>query len=186
MNIVKRFNRVRSIGRTISLQRGDAFAQLYERTHVMVYRYIHGLLGGSSEDVEDLTAETFMRAWKTRGRFEGDDGAALGWLLKIARHLVIDVYRRRSTRSGDEPLNEMNLSSPQAGPEDRLLADEQIEKLLHALDALPVEQREMVVLRYVLDWRVKQVAQYMGLAENTVSVTLRRALARLRQAWPEE
>jgi DNA-directed RNA polymerase specialized sigma24 family protein len=44
----------------------------------------------------------------------------------------------------------------------------------------------MVVLRYVLDWRVKRVAQHMGLAENTVSVTLRRALARLRQAWPEE
>ena len=43
----------------------------------------------------------------------------------------------------------------------------------------------MVVLRYLLGWRVKEIAHYLDIPENTVSVTVRRSLARLRAGWPE-
>ena len=80
------------------LQSVEAFDQLYQSTHLIIFRYIYGLHGGSQEDVEDLTANTFTRAWKARSRFNGDPSAAIGWLLKIARNLVIDDYRRRKIR----------------------------------------------------------------------------------------
>jgi len=185
VNITKRFNRLVLASRVRPLQRQEAFAALYDRAHLLVYRYVYGLMGGPVEDVEDLTAETFMRAWKTRDRFEGDDGAAIGWLLKIARHLVVDAYRRRTLRGEPVPLDGVNAESQLQGPEDRLLADEQLRQLVTALDALPIEQRDMLVLRYILGWRVNRVAEHLGLAENTVSVTMRRALSRLRRAWPE-
>ncbi len=88
-----------------------AFAELYAHAHLPVYRFLYGLHGGSVEDVEDLTAETFMRAWQARDRFDGDPSAALGWLLKIARRLTIDAHRRRNVRGLTEPLDESAFAS---------------------------------------------------------------------------
>src|SRR5689334_4070515 len=74
----------------------DSFAHLYETTHLFVFRYVYGLSGGPAEEAEDLTAETYARAWKTSSHFRGDERAALGWLLRIARNLAIDLARRRN------------------------------------------------------------------------------------------
>jgi DNA-directed RNA polymerase specialized sigma24 family protein len=49
-----------------------------------------------------------------------------------------------------------------------------------------VEQREILVLRYVLGWPVKRIGEYLGILENTVSVSIRRSLQRLRDRWPQE
>ena len=81
-------------GQSISLRNAESFAKLYDRAHVIVFRFIYSLHGGPPQEVEDLTAETFSRAWKARHRFSGNESAAIGWLLQIARNLVIDAHRR--------------------------------------------------------------------------------------------
>jgi RNA polymerase sigma-70 factor (ECF subfamily) len=63
-----------------SMPDADSFTRLYENTHLLVFRYVYGLSGGPLQEVEDLTAETYARAWKTRQHFNGSDPAALGWL----------------------------------------------------------------------------------------------------------
>lgn len=165
----------------------EAFSDLYERDYLSVYRYLYGLHGGPVEDVEDLTAETFMRAWKARRTFRGDlDGSATGWLLRIARRLVIDGYRRGQARvqtTGDPPDDLPQLGAP---PENLLLMGEQYATLWKLLRRLPGQQREILALRYLLDWRVGQIGEYLGMPENTVSVSIRRSLARLQQEWPDE
>lgn len=50
----------------------SAFRKLYERNRLPVFRYVYGLTGGPQEEAEDLTAETFLRAWKARHDFQGD------------------------------------------------------------------------------------------------------------------
>jgi len=65
-----------------------------------------------------------------------------------------------------------------------VLLQREYETLVTALSALPVERREMVVLRYLLGWPVQEIAAHLGIAENTVSVTLRRTLNELRARWP--
>jgi RNA polymerase sigma-70 factor (ECF subfamily) len=172
-------------GQNASLQDANTFRRLYERAHIMVYRYIYGSLGGPVQEVEDLTAETFMRAWKARQRFDGDEEAAVGWLIQIAHNLVIDNYRRKKTRGVDEELEETQISVPQAGPEERLLIQEQVHILQWLMQSLTPEQREMIVLRYLLDWPVNRIAEHMDMLENTVSVNLRRILQRLRENWPD-
>ena len=79
---------------TASIQDAQAFSQLYERSHLIIYRFIYGMVGGPTEEVEDITAEAYLKAWKARHRFSGDEDAAVSWLIAISRNLVIDRYRR--------------------------------------------------------------------------------------------
>lgn len=173
------------LGRTRAGITDEEFAALYARAHVIVFRYVYGLCGGPWQEVEDLTAETFLRAWRAHGRFEGNEEAAVGWLLQIARRQVIDAYRRRRLGHDDRELILEYIPAPDAGPEEQAQARERWGILWRLLAELPDDQREMLVLRYMLGWRVNRIARHFGLAENTVSVTLRRVLQRLRRAWPQ-
>jgi RNA polymerase sigma-70 factor (ECF subfamily) len=159
----------------------DRFRELYESNRLSVFRYIYGLTGGPHDHVEDLTAETFLRAWKARHNFEGQADSATGWLIRIAKRLVIDSYRR--TLPAARELTAEPPSDPT--PEQAAIAGEQ-RKFLFALVAdLPDEQREIIVLRYMLGWRVNDIARHVGITENNASVTIHRTLAALREKWVE-
>jgi len=166
-----------------SIRNTESFTRLYETTHISVFRYIYGLCNGSQQEVEDLTAETYEKAWKAYQRFDGDNQAALGWLLRIAKNLVVDLYRRSKVRDVDEEADIELLIDPNQLPELDVIAREQIATLWQLLKLLPEETREMLVLRYMLGWQIKQVGGYLGISENTVSVTIRRALKRLQLDW---
>ena len=161
-----------------------SFSAFYERTHLPVFRYLYGLTGGPQEDVEDLTAEAFLRAWRARHAFQGDMDASLGWLMKIARRLVIDDYRRRKARPVVEGPIPAGMPINALRPEEEVLAGEQEQLLWLLLRSLPDDLKEMLILRYLLGWHVNQIAAYLEIPENTVSVTIHRTLERLRQQWP--
>lgn len=163
----------------------DAFTRLYEKTYLSVFRYVFGLSSGLRQEAEDLTAETYARAWRARQRFHGNDQAALGWLLQIAKNLVIDLSRRRKVQDVDEEINIEWLADNNQIPELDVITREQISTLWRLLGTLPEATREILVLRYMLGWQVKQVAEYLETDENHVSVTIRRALTRLRHDWSQ-
>jgi RNA polymerase sigma-70 factor (ECF subfamily) len=168
----------------LSIPSTDAFARLYEATHLIVFRYVFGLSGGPLQEAEDVTAETYARALKTRQSFNGDEQAALSWLLRIARNLVIDLSRRRKVRDVDENLSIELLADSNLPPELDVITREQIAILWHLLRTLPEDVLEMIVLRYMLGWQIKQIATHVSLSENNVSVTIRRALKSLQRDWP--
>ena len=86
----------------------ETFAKLYQKNYLSVYRYIYAFTGGSVEQAEDLTAETFMRAWKNRTAFHGKTSSAVGWIIRIAHNLVVDSYRHEKTGPDirPDPLDE--------------------------------------------------------------------------------
>ena len=163
----------------------EMFTRLYEHTHLSVFRYVYGLSGGPQQEAEDLTAETYARAWKNRQRFNGNDQAVIGWLLRVAKNLVIDRSRRHKVRDMEEEVNIEWLVDPRQLPELDVIDREQITILWQLLGSLPENTREILVLRYLLGWQVKQIAKYLGLSENNVSVTIRRTLQKLKQEWPQ-
>ena len=163
----------------------DSFTRLYETTHLIVFRYVYGLSGGPAQEAEDLTAETYTRAWKTSRHFTGNEQAALGWLLSIARNLAIDLARRRKVRNVDENIPIELLTDPNLAPEADVITREQVEILWRMLGALSEDVREILVLRYMLGWQVKQVAAHFGMTENNASVTIRRALKNLQREWSQ-
>lgn len=171
------------------LQDPETFSNLFARAQIIIFRFIYGMHGGPVEEVEDLTCDTFMRAWKGRGRFFGDDHEALCWLFTIARHLVIDAHRRRKAHPDnsnmildDTSFDVINISS-QVTPEEQATSHEQFKHLWQVLQNLPDDKREMLVLRYMLGWKVKQIAEYMQKEENTISVYIRRCLEQIRHDW---
>jgi RNA polymerase sigma-70 factor, ECF subfamily len=105
-------------------------------------------------------------------------------LIRIAKRLVIDAHRRNSVEArhiqstaGDG----INADSPELAA----ITDEQNRTLKHLLLDLPEEPREILVLRYMLGWKVNAIAAHLELTENNVSVTLHRTLAKLREQWPD-
>ncbi len=156
-----------------------AFSNFFTETHLQVFRYALVLCSGREQEAEDITAETFLRAWKSREQFHGDPDQALHWVFTIARHNYIDHHRSEAAQPLVEVLGEeQECEAP--GPEETLVACGQVETLLAALNQVTVAEREMIYLRYGLGWRVGQVALHLGLKDNTVSVSLRRALERVR------
>jgi RNA polymerase sigma-70 factor, ECF subfamily len=182
-------------GHSPPLQDPDTFGQFYNRTHLIVFRFIYGINGGPTQDVDDLTAETYLRAWKARRRFHGNDQAALGWLFTIARHLVIDAYRRNKIRKEEHSLDSDNISvdswqaiqgqySQENDPEELVTSFDQFRILWSLVQTLSIEKRELIVLRYMVGWQVKQISDHLHMKENTVSVYLNRTLEELRNQWP--
>ena len=159
----------------------SAFRNLYERNRLPVFRYVYGLTGGPQEEAEDLTAETFLRAWKARHDFQGDEDRATGWLIRIAKRLVIDRYRRTSQERRSPPDDPPEDPTP----EQTAVLDEQMNFLFRLVTELSEEPREILVLRYLLGWRVNEIAGHMGITENSVSVTIHRTLSKLREKWME-
>lgn len=168
-----------------SIPNAAAFTRLYEETHLIVFRYVYGLSGGPLQEAEDLTAETYTRAWKTRQHFRGNQSAALGWLLRIAKNLAIDLSRRRRLRDVDENVAIELLLDPSLSPEIDVMTREQVAVLWKMLRTLPEDTREMLVLRYMLGWQVRQIALQLGIHENNVTVTIKRTLKRLQQDWSQ-
>ena len=129
---------------------------------------------------EDVTAETYLRAWKNRLNFSGTSDAAFGWALTISRHILIDKFRTSSTRPPENELVD-DIEDLNQNTETILQNHELSDQLIGALQILPENRREMILLRYMLGWRVNQIANYLAVPENTVSVSLCRSLKHLQE-----
>lgn len=160
-----------------------AFAHLYETSHMDVFRYTYGLTGGHQQDAEDITAETFLKAWDARHTFYGDEAGAVPWLLTIAKRLVIDRARRTQTTPTTIHIEPIMLAAPHSTPEHQVIQAEQAQQLCHLLQILPDDHREIVTLRYLLGWQIQDIAKHLGKKPNTVTVTLKRILERLQTQW---
>jgi RNA polymerase sigma-70 factor (ECF subfamily) len=171
------------------LQEPEVFTDLFTRTHLIIFRYIYGLHGGPLQEVEDLTSDTYSRAWKGRMNFTGNEQDALCWLFTIAKNLVIDSHRknRKKLNKSIERLDDRTLEnlfpSTDIPVEEQVANRQQFSHLWDVMQDLPDDRREMLVLRYILGWQVKQIASYLCMEENTVSVYIRRGLELIRRNW---
>ena len=162
-----------------------AFSQLYDETHRSLYRYVYGLSGSTTQDAEDITAQTYLKAWDHRKQFSGTPEQVKGWLFTIAKRIVIDRYRKQQIRPQSVHIDEAFLVSSDASPEEKAVIAEQIQTLWILLQDLSTENREMIVLRYMVGWPVKDIAAHMDMNPNTVSVRLSRVLEQLKGTWKQ-
>ena len=165
-------------------QAGDetVIAALYERYHVSVFRYLYYRVG-DLQTAEDLTSEVFLRMLRFLGGFKPPSAAFGAWLFGIARNLTIDYFRRTGIRN-DVELEEDMLATrddPAAAVERGLNS----EVLRRALKKLNVEQRDVIVMRFVSGMPIGEVAQVLGKSEDAVKGLQRRALIALRQTLAE-
>jgi RNA polymerase sigma-70 factor (ECF subfamily) len=139
------------------------FAELYRSQFAAVFRTAWAALG-NREAAEDATQEAFARALERWKRLRGRAWAG-GWVTRTALNAGRRMMRRRREPPTDESV----------APDVELAAD-----VWRAVRSLPRRQQEAVVLRYVADLPVAEVAEAMGCAEGTVKAHLARARERLR------
>jgi RNA polymerase sigma-70 factor (ECF subfamily) len=161
-----------------------AFDQLIERHAGLVYHIARARLG-DHESAEDLLQEVFLRVHIHLHRLREPERLA-PWLAQLTRNLATDWLRRGNRRSqlvAMVPLDEEVRQVPDSrtpGAREILEADEQRQALQRALDRLPPEQRELVLLHYGEELEQREIAKRMGIHPSSVSRQLKRALKSLR------
>jgi RNA polymerase sigma-70 factor (ECF subfamily) len=134
------------------------------------------------EVAEDLTAETFLKVVRAAGRFDAGRGSAKTWILTVARNVLAD-WRRRARLRQYIPIGTMHdLVHEAPSPEERLMKEEEVGRLLDAVATLAPADRELIGLRYGSGLDVAEVGQTLGISEGNVRTRLWRALGRLRKA----
>ena len=179
-----------------------AFGEL-EPHRANLTAYCYRMLG-SPFDAEDAVQDTFVRAWRSRDRFEGR-AAMRSWLYRIATNVCLDILKGKERRirpmdlgPASEPLEEHlhtrsettwiepipeQLIAPDADPADAVVAHESIRlAFVAALQHLPARQRAVLILREVLRWEASEVAELLDTSAASVNSALQRARASIAKS----
>lgn len=159
---------------------GDAgaFERLYRRHKDPLYRYCLRHLHQSPDQAAELFQDVWQRVIQARERYRADAPFS-AWLYRLAHNRLVDHYRQwRPTEDVPE-----DVAIPEAQqPEPSAIREQQARRLLRAVGALPVEQRQIIVLREERELTLEQIADIQGVGRETVKSRLRYALAKLREA----
>ena len=143
-----------------------------------------------AHDAEDVVQEAYLRAYQFFGSFHGGDGRA--WLLRIVRNTCYTWREHNRAREPVTAFDEEKHSRPDpaADPENILLRGEDQQLLRRAVEALPAEYREVIVLRELEGLSYREIAAVTGAPIGTVMSRLARARERLQEGLarrrPEE
>ena len=169
-------------------RRGDleAWETLVRKYQGIAFRTAY-VLAGNAADAEEAAQDGFVKAQRALGRFRR--GAPLRpWLLRIVAN---EARNRRRSAGRRERLVLLAAAESRPGdavpsPEAALVAREDQERLLAAVELLPDGHRDAIACRYFLDLSEEETAAALGVRRGTVKSRLARALARLRESLGEE
>ncbi len=165
----------------VDIAKGDreAMRRLYARHNVRVYRFILRFVSDNAT-AEDLTNDVFIDVWRQADRFEGRSQVST-WILGMARFKALSNRRKvRETVDPDDALGEIedegDTPEVTAQKTDKALA------LRKCIEKLSTEHREIIDLVYYHDKSIKEVAEIVGIPENTVKTRMFHARKNLSQA----
>lgn len=156
--------------------------RLYEAHLDDVFRYVSRRLAARS-DAEDVCAQVFAAAFEALPKFRGETAPRL-WLLGIARRKVADALRRQCARREVEWPPELDVADPNGAlsPSRALMREEGRAQIREVLAGLKDEQREALLLKYVEELSVAEIAQVMNRSHAAANSLLQRARAAAFQA----
>mgnify|MGYP001568028061 CR=1 FL=1 len=156
----------------------DAFGELYDRHVVRVYRHLYYMVGRQPE-AEDLTAQTFLKAWEAIERYQVRGAPFVSWLLRIAHNLGVSYLRsKRETSQVHEGIVD---NKSRRDPEAALQQTVEEEMVREAILRLREEQRQVIILRFIEDLDYREVAEIIGKSVAAIRVIQHRALNAMRK-----
>ncbi|PIP65699.1 sigma-70 family RNA polymerase sigma factor [Candidatus Peregrinibacteria bacterium CG10_big_fil_rev_8_21_14_0_10_49_16] len=158
--------------------REEEFAQLYNAHHREVWACVYARWL-NAEVASDITQESFVRLWQQR--IQGEDiRNPRAWLLRVARNLAEDYGKSAFKRYGTKPPAAMKqIHSREDKPPDLLIREEQLAQVRHELERLSPADRELLTLRYAMEYTTEEIATLYGVKETAVHMRLSRARQRL-------
>jgi RNA polymerase sigma-70 factor (ECF subfamily) len=172
----------------------DAFEVLVRRFQRPLFNFILRSVRDPDRS-EELLQEVFLKVVQRASEFQGTSKVST-WIYTIARNLCIDTSRKMVFRrhrsldapTGDDPdgptmLDRVAAATPLADRE--VIAGDLKERITRAVEELPEEQREVFLMREASNMAFKEIAEVVGVPENTVKSRMRYALERLQRALAE-
>lgn len=171
-----------------SYMNGDenAIAELFTIYRSKIYNYI--LLVVKDDMVaDDVFQEVFIKVSQSlkRGKYT-ENGKFVSWVLRIAHNQIIDHFRSVKSMKGvsmedQKVAMESDQTSAEKSVEDKMVEEQVMTDIRKLVDSLPVEQREVVIMRHYLDMSFKEIAENTGVSINTALGRMRYALINLRK-----
>jgi RNA polymerase sigma-70 factor, ECF subfamily len=161
----------------------SVFDELYEKYHQDVFQFLFYMVR-NKEHAEDLVQEVYIRVFKSYHRFEGKSSEKT-WLFSIARNVAIDFFRKQKGWK-EKILEKFDWSSNQVKadypiPDEIAIQNEEIKRIYDCLENCTMDQRSVIILRYLQDLSITETAQALGWTESKVKTTQHRSLKVLKK-----
>jgi len=174
-----------NIGKLVEMAQGgdtQAFAQIYDELVKPVYRYIYYRV--EEAIAEDLTEETFFKAWQNLKQYKKGKSPFSSWVFRIAHNLVVDYYRKNNiTEEIDETMADTKET---ANPENDINIKLTNIRLRKVIRKLPDNYQQVIILKYINELDNNEIAETIGKSEAAVRTIQCRALEKLRSLLSEE
>lgn len=157
----------------------EAFGALWQRHRTVVFRTILGIVN-STQDAEDLTQDTFLRAYRALASFRGE-AQLRTWLVRIGVHLAIDHVKRKKAHPEVSLDWDVGGAYADIDPHVAVERNELRDTVRKAIDALPMHHRVVIVLRDIQGMDYSEMAQALGCSVGSVKLRLFRARRLLKQ-----
>lgn len=172
---------LRSLGKSLFPAREVDWESVYQAELPRIYNFFRYRVG-DERLAEDLTAETFEKAWRNRQRYRRDLAAFSTWLFTIARHVAADHFRKPRP---EVPLEAAAAVSGGENVENLVQRRADFERLASLLGQLNERERDLVALKYGAGLTNRAIARLTHLSESNVGSLLHRVVQRLRTALEE-
>jgi RNA polymerase sigma-70 factor (ECF subfamily) len=157
----------------------EAVCELYDRYNKPIFRYLWARIS-DRQMAEDLTGEVFARMVAGLPRYRIEGGAFQAWLYRIAHNLLVDEYRKKHGKN-EVSLEDIEFVWHSADdPEQSTDHELFLEKVFTGLRKLNQVQQEILVLRFISDLSLQEVAETVGKSVGAVKIAQHRALKELR------
>ena len=153
------------------------FHALYGEHAGPLCAYLTRCLRGDRAEAEGVTQEAFLKAWERRADLR-EESAFKSWLYSIA----LNVLRQRKRKLRPLAVETVEAECGRPSPERHVSDRQELDRALAALDGLPEEQREAVLLVRMQNMKFREAAEVLGVPENTVKTRVRRGLIALAEA----
>lgn len=161
----------------------SVFDILYQKYHQDLYRFLFYMVK-NKELAEDLVQEVYIRVLKAYDRFEGKSSEKT-WLFSIAKNVAIDHFRKQKGWK-QWLLEKLDFSAAQVRdqmplPEELAQQKETIQRMYECLDQCTVDQKMVIILRYIHELSISETAEVLSWTESKVKTTQHRAIKALKK-----
>lgn len=165
-----------------SIKRGDetALAALYDRYRAILFGLLLRILHNRAE-AEDILQEVFVQVWQRAASFDESRGKVFTWLVTLTRSRAIDRLRMLGSRERTVEEAARNQSDAVSDAEVDAIAAQRSQIVRRALNELPVEQRQVLLLAYFNGFSQSEIAEHLNSPLGTVKTRMRTALTKLRE-----
>ncbi|MEQ6376230.1 RNA polymerase sigma factor SigX [Bacillaceae bacterium S4-13-58] len=162
----------------------EVFEDLYDKYHHDLFQFLFYMVR-NKQLAEDLSQEVYINIIKSYDSFKGNSSEKT-WIFSIARHAAIDYFRGQKRRKKhimdlfDIGENSPLIQDSDPIPEEMAVQNEEIKEIYECLEHCTIDQKTVIILRYIQDLSIQETAEILGWSLSKVKTTQHRGMKALR------